>query len=123
MNLRRLTAIAVGTVIALAAAPAITAAAPPGTDCGTRAGPRWTAPGHRSGRAWFVVASGVSCTYAFYVVETAWTERIDSQGRFLGHVPHGFIGCAADVRHRNIHPYGAAACLGDRVAVSWGIKV
>lgn len=104
------------------AVPATTMAAPPSRDCGLRARPHWTAPG-RSGRDWYVVASGVSCVYAFYVVETMGTERIDRQGRFLGKVPHGFIGCAADTRHRNIHPYGTAACVGDRVAVSWGIKV
>jgi hypothetical protein len=99
--------------------PATSGAAPPGDSCGTIVGPRWTAPGHRSGRRWDVAESGTSCPAAEFAVRRLLRERVDRRGRLRPIAP--FISCSVDRRHRKIHPYGAAACLGDKVAVSWGI--
>jgi hypothetical protein len=116
---RRLVSVAICGLIALVTLPAATVAAPPGKDCGTMVGPRWTAPGHRSGQHWHVAESGTSCPAAKFAVQRLLREGIDRQGRLRPIPP--FSSCAADVRHRNVHPYAAAACVGDKVAVSWGI--
>jgi hypothetical protein len=102
------------------ALPATTAAAPPGENCGTIVGPRWTAPGHKSGRRWDVAESGTSCPAAEFAVRRLLAEHVDRRGRLRPIAP--FLSCSVDVRHRNIHPYGAAACVADKAAVSWGIS-
>jgi len=103
---------------ALVIAAPTTHAAPPGDNCGTIHGPRWTAPHHRSGRLWDVAESGTSCAAAKFAVERLLREHVH-HGRLRPIQP--FINCSVDVRHRNIHPYSSAACVGDKVAVSWGI--
>ena len=114
-----LTSIAVCGAIGAVIVPAISTAAPPGDSCGTIVGPRWTAPRHRSGRRWNVSESGTSCPAAVFAVKRLLRERVDRRGRLRAIPP--FLSCSVDRHHRNIHPYGAAGCVGDKVAVSWGI--
>jgi hypothetical protein len=116
---RRAASIVLCAVIAVVTVPAITAAAPPGDNCGAIVGPRWTAPGHRSGIRWDVAESGTSCPAAEFAVRRLLRERVDRHGRLRPIPP--FLNCSVDVRHRNVHPYASAACVGDRVGVSWGI--
>ena len=118
----RAASIAICGMVALATVPATTAAAPPGDNCGPITGPRWTAPGHRSGRLWDVNESGTSCPAAKYFVARILREHPDRRGRLRP--PRGntaFRSCSVDVRHRDIHPYATGACTGDRVGISWGI--
>jgi hypothetical protein len=114
-----LAALTASAIIGLSVTSVPAAAAPPGENCGTIVGPPWTAAGHRSGRRWDVSESGTSCAAAVFAVRRLLREHVDRRGRLRAIAP--FIGCSVDRRHRNIHPYGAAACLGDKVAVSWGI--
>jgi len=108
-------------MLTLLTVPATMAAAEqPTEDCGTVVGPHWTAPGHRSGRNWYVTESGINCDIARYDVKLLLGERVDRHGR-LRPPSRGFISCSVDVRHRNIHPYGAGACVGDELGLSWGI--
>jgi hypothetical protein len=117
----RAASIGICGMLALVTVPATmaTAEAPP-EDCGTVVGPRWTAPGNRSGRLWHVTESGTFCGIARLDVKRLLGERVDRHGR-LRPPGLGFSSCSVDVRHRDIHPYAAGACVGDRFGVSWGI--
>jgi len=118
----RSASIVVCGLMGLVVGPATAVAEQSAEECGTILGPRWTAPGNRSGRLWYVAESGTFCGIAKADVRVLLREKVDRRGR-LRPPGLGFAACSVDVRHHNIHPYAAGACTGDRFAISWGINL